>query len=484
MGPRVIWSSGNLRTGANPVCGACPGRSAKFRPTSRSSCPRGSGLRLDANSPGERLPSTIRCGWEAQLVIVEGRRRLLRLGRRSEGRFKRLTATRTRGGWRLELATINDAPFDDADRVRVGDLASEHVSGRLARAGPALPRLDAGELPPDAVDGSARPGSSDIRGCVIMGHDLPMLEALARRLDPQQTLLYLPDWRTGRLRPQLPRLRRAAAELAPFVDRAHALGFRVMLHVNYFGVDPLNPLYAQFEPFQVRDPWGNHEKQWWLWTAADPPIKFAYINPACSGVARAVRRRRWWNSAADSAIDALHLDQTLCIYNDHNGRIDGLTMLEGNVALHRELRAALPEVALSGEGLNEVTCRYEAFAQRHVWGMDHADGTWDAAWLRCAASDQLLPVAAVHDDLRLPRHRLARTGPVLRGLERGLRALGRDSHAEAVAGGVRGQTVVFFASSWTRPRIGSVASSRPTSTVNGQAIAFPFRAADGGAAVR
>ena len=72
--------------------------------------------------------------------------------------------------------------------------------------------------------------------------------------------------------------------------------------------------------------------------------------------------------------DALHLDQTLCIYNDHNGRIDGLSMLQGSIQLHRQLREALPQVALSGEGLNEVTCRYEAFAQRHVWGLDHAQG--------------------------------------------------------------------------------------------------------------
>jgi hypothetical protein len=83
-------------------------------------------------------------------------------------------------------------------------------------------------------------------------------------------------------------------------------------------------------------------------------------------------------------VDALHLDQTLCIFNDHTGRIDGLNMIRGNDALHEELAAALPQVALSGEGLNEVTCRREAFAQRHVWGLHHAEGTWNEASLRCA----------------------------------------------------------------------------------------------------
>ena len=47
-------------------------------------------------------------------------------------------------------------------------------------------------------------------------------------------------------------------------------------------------------------------------------------------------------------------------------------------------RQALPHVALSGEGLNEVTCRYEAFAQRHVWGLDHTKGTYDRRLLDAA----------------------------------------------------------------------------------------------------
>ena len=34
-------------------------------------------------------------------------------------------------------------------------------------------------------------------------------------------------------------------------------------------------------------------------------------------------------------------------------------------------------MALSGEGLNEITSQYEHFAQRHIWGMDHVHRTWD-----------------------------------------------------------------------------------------------------------
>jgi hypothetical protein len=145
-----------------------------------------------------------------------------------------------------------------------------------------------------------------------------------------------------------------------------------MPHVNYFGCDPKNPVFAQFKAYQARDPFSK-ELLWWEWPA-EPPIKFAYINPA-SRAWRELFVARLKEVVSRHHVDAFHLDQTLSIYNDANGLVDGMNFFEGNVALHRELRAALPDVALSGEGLNEVTCRYEAFAQRHVWGMDHAHGT-------------------------------------------------------------------------------------------------------------
>jgi hypothetical protein len=223
----------------------------------------------------------------------------------------------------------------------------------------------------------------DVRCMVIMGLDQAMLAELAKRLDPAQTMLYVPSWRSAGYDRDYPTYDAPFDTLEPFVKQAHALGFRVMLHVNHFGVDPKHPLYKQFERYQVRDPWGEHERQWWVWDRAEPEIRFAYINPACKAwrehfvgqMSKLCRRYE---------IDALHLDQTLCIYNDHNGLIDGMSMIDGNVALHRSLREALPDVALSGEGLNEVTCRYEAFAQRHAWGINHADGTWSRRPLSCA----------------------------------------------------------------------------------------------------
>lgn len=90
-----------------------------------------------------------------------------------------------------------------------------------------------------------------------MNLDRQLLEALVRRFDPRQTLLYLPNWRAAGYDRDYPQYDKPVPELEPFLRRAHELGFRTMLHVNYFGVDPLNPLYKEFEPYQVRDPFGG-----------------------------------------------------------------------------------------------------------------------------------------------------------------------------------------------------------------------------------
>ncbi len=343
--------------------------------------PGRSGLRLTPDTPGSRQEFDYPVTWEAQLVIVEGPKSGCFVWANDvKGRFKRLTVERTGSGWRLGLVSINAAPFDkltacDSVEWRLNTYVGDwRVPARRYR---------------DWADANLRPAPlasqhpewvKDIRGCVIMGLDRAVLDALPVRFEPRQTLLYLPDWRTAGYDRNYPDYDHPRTELAPFIKRAHELGFRVMLHVNYFGVDPLNPLYKEFEPHQVRDPWESHEKLWWTWDRADPPIRFAYINPAFKPW-RDLFTACMVRLCQSTSTDALHLDQTLCIFNDNGGLIDGQSMLDGNIAIHRQLREVLPQVALSGEGLNEVTYRNEAFAQRHVWGLNH-----DAASRRLSAS--------------------------------------------------------------------------------------------------
>ncbi len=346
--------------------------------------PGTSGVRLTAETPQANHQFDYPLLWEAQLVVVEGPQGGFYVwAEDSNFRYKRLVVERRPSGWRLGLYTINDAPFDK-------QTACHSVAWRLntyqgdwrvaARRYRDWFRQQAGPIP----IAQQHPGwVKDIRGCVIMPTDRRTLELLPKEFDPQQTLLYIYDWRQPGYDRDYPDYEQIRPELMPLVERAHELKFRVMLHVNYFGVDPLHPLYQQFEQYQVRSPWNEHEKEWWVWPPEKPDIRFAYINPA-SRAWRDLFTSSMVRLCQHTGIDALHLDQTLCIYNDHNGRIDGMSMMEGNIALHKQLREALPEVALSGEGLNEITCRYEAFAQRHVWGIDHAKGTFDRRMLAAA----------------------------------------------------------------------------------------------------
>ena len=238
--------------------------------------PGNSGLRLTADTPGGLHQFDYPISWEAQLVVIEGPWHGFYVWADDvKGRFKRLTVERRASGWRLCFTTINNAPFDDLTACEsvawhVGVYEGDwRVPARRYR------EWSEAHFHPTPVERQPPGWVKDIRACVIMGLDLRVLEALPRRLDPKQTLLYLPDWRTAGYDRDYPEYDKIVPQLEPFVKRAHELGFRVMLHVNYFGVDPLNPLYKEFEPYQVRDPFGKHEKQWWLWTEADPVIKFA-----------------------------------------------------------------------------------------------------------------------------------------------------------------------------------------------------------------
>ncbi len=362
----ITWSIGNIPLSMNIIV------------------PGFSGIKLSADSPGATHIFDYAFTWEAQLVIVEGPGYGFYVWAEDDaGRHKRLTVHRAKDGWRLELTTINFAPFDELTECQSVPWHLNTYEGTWRVPARRYRDWAVEHLAPTPVARQQPAWVKDIRCCVVMGLDIAIIEQLATRLDPQQTLLYVYDWRKAGYDRDYPVYDQPMKKLGPFLDRAHGLGYRVMLHVNYFGCDPLNSLYETFEPFQVRDPRGTHEKQWWLWTKADPIIKFAYINPAHKPW-RELFVARMKRLCETYAVDALHLDQTLCIWNDHNGLIGGQSMLQGNLALHRELREALPQVALSGEGLNEVTYRYEAFAQRHVWGIYHADGTFDHSYIKTA----------------------------------------------------------------------------------------------------
>lgn len=346
--------------------------------------PARSGLKFTASTPGASQVFNYPIEWEAQMLIVEGKSGgFLLWAEDAEGIYKRLTLDRGPEGWRLGFITMPFAPFEDKSACTSVRWHLNVYQGDWRV--PAKQYRDWAEtaFKPVRVQDQSPAWVKDIRCCVIMRAHRDLLEPLPKLLDPAQTLLYLYDWRAAGYDRNYPDYKEVTEAFAPFLARAHELGFRVMLHVNYFGCDPKHPVYKHMEMFQCRSPWGVHEREWWTWDRAVPPIKFAYINPA-SKKWRDFYVARIKELCTAYPVDALHLDQTLCIYNDYQGLVDGMSMMQGNVALHEALRNALPQVALSGEGLNEVTYRFEAFAQRHVWGINHSDGTFNEGQLTAA----------------------------------------------------------------------------------------------------
>ena len=344
------------------------------------------GFKMTAQSPSPAADLEYPMAWEAQLVIIEGQGRGFYVwADDTAGRYKRIRIRLKPDGWWIGFTTWNGAPFEDHDacqsvKWRVNVYAGDwRVPARRYRAWAAK------NLP--LVTDRQPAWVKDIRCVVLMFNDpgAETLDMLAKRVDPRQTLVYVPNWRPDGYDRMYPNYD-SVPQFGPFVKHAHELGFRVMPHLNYFAVDPNHPLYQQFKAHHVRDTWGAHEQQWFTWDDATNPAnnrKLAYIDPAYKPwrdllIARIRTLRETYG------VDAVYLDQTLNIFNDYTGLCDGVSMLQGNLALGRELRGALPDLAVGGESLNEVTARYQDFCQRHAYGIDFDHSTWNKPQLKDA----------------------------------------------------------------------------------------------------
>jgi hypothetical protein len=336
--------------------------------------PGHSGLRFGADAPYGTHQLEYPLAWEAQFVLLQGKRGgLLIFAEDNAERFKALHLEHQRGRFLIGFETRCTAPFEPlTETTSVRWRVHAYEGSWLVGAG--FYRQWAEKTFGLAEVRAKQPAwVKEVQFVVITDLDAEKLKLLARSVEPRQTLLYVPDWRRDGYDRNYPDYT-ARAGFAEQMKQARDLGFRVMLHVNYFGCTPENPAYKEMQPFHIRDPF-TQALLYWDWQRATPPIKFAYVNPAAK-TWRQLFVRKMVEVCQQFQPDALHLDQTLCIYNDAHGVIDGMNMMQGNLALHRELCDALPQVALSGEGLNEITCRYESFAQRHLYGLNFIDAEW------------------------------------------------------------------------------------------------------------
>jgi hypothetical protein len=338
-----------------------------------------SGQRFGGNGPEGRWEFQYPTQWESPFVVIQGRQGgwLIR-AEEAAHRFRMLVLEHRDATFWLRFESHTFGPFEERGAIESVQWRISPYRGTWQVPAGAMARRVAGLYQPIPL-ARQQPDWVDKIGLVVVMHlDWGLLPALSRACEPSQTLIYLYHWRNNRYDRNYPDYT-PNKNFREFVDRAHKRGFKVMPHINYFGCNPKNQLYEELQQWQIIDPFTGKGRGW-KWEKSDPPISYAYISPASTRW-RDLLVEKMVTLVREYDIDALHLDQNNCIFNDANGDVDGLNPFEGNILLHRQLRSALPDVAFGGEGLNEVTLPFVAFAQRHVRGIDFSEETWDESKL-------------------------------------------------------------------------------------------------------
>jgi hypothetical protein len=323
--------------------------------------PAHTGVVFDKKKPGVgyflQYPNT----WHAQMAVFEAAAgSMLVYSTDTQMQFKQLRIS-TRGNTTIDVALATEAvaPYTTATTVPAIEWRLRAFSGDWRNAADVYRTWLITNRPPTSI--ANYPWVSNIRTVVILPADQSLLAPLASILTPSKTLLYLPDWRQFGYDVNYPDYT-PRADTAAFIAAAHALGFKVMLHLDLIGVSPGNPDYAGVQAFHVRTS-ESLEQVGWRWEMPpSTPYRFAYINPAAPAF-RSLFITRVAAGLNGLGADAIHLDISAPMMNDGNGPIGGLNYGQGSVLLHQELAAAFPTLALGGEGQNDILYRFHSFAQ-------------------------------------------------------------------------------------------------------------------------
>ncbi|HUF11035.1 MAG TPA: DUF6259 domain-containing protein [Rhodothermales bacterium] len=199
------------------------------------------------------------------------------------------------------------------------------------------------------------------------------IASFSKRHPPENTMLYLPGYAEGGIDSRIPSYDPSeglggAAAFKSLVDRAHDLGYRVMIHTNVLGMAYSHPLYEKFERYQVVDVFGR--RQGWAMDIDGDWLTepyFAYMNPGERAWTELMTRTL--GALIESfGLDAVFLDQTLLAFNVSRGP----NFVQGMRRHVEALQAAYPNVLFAGEGLNDIVQPALPVAQIH--GIDSVAG--------------------------------------------------------------------------------------------------------------
>lgn len=319
----------------------------------------------------------------------------------TENRFKQFRYNyKGNGTWNVAFDTINNAPFSLHDSI-------ESVTWRL--------NTYKGDwtIPADQYKHWAykaynivekeryRPNWMNSLQLIIKHADYisdkqitQFLDLLQKHVDPPRTLLFMTHWSDPT--PIIPNWV-ASERGVRFNNEARKRGFRTMYFANYFGITPDHPKFDEFKPHFIRNPYTQEPEGWNLkeeWSEATK-IQLYYVNPACKGW-RDYQISQFKALFEKSFADGLFIDQTFVIFNDGNGLIEGQSTVDGNLAFHRELLEAIPDIAVGGEGINEITMQYESFCELHFLSLEmKKDQNGNLNWeINAAAFDRMVPLVS------------------------------------------------------------------------------------------
>lgn len=303
--------------------------------------------------------------WQAQMAVYEtSAGSAVLYSTDPQYLFKRLSFA-SRDNTTLDLCVVTEAPgpWASASSVPTVEWRMKAFAGDWRTAAAVYRDWLAANRPP--VPDSSHAWVRNIRTVVDLGLfwgnlDPSMLDTLAAELNAAQTLIYIPGWRQSGYDVNYPDYTPQDG-VAAFIAKAHSLGFKVMLHTNLVGASPGNPDFASVQQWQAKDP-GTLQPRGWNWSDPASPTRHAFINPA-SSTWRKLFISRVGAGVAALQPDALHLDTSEWMFNDGNGLIEGLSYAQGSVQLHKDVMAAFPNLALGGEGTNDIIYGCNSFAQ-------------------------------------------------------------------------------------------------------------------------
>jgi hypothetical protein len=231
--------------------------------------------------------------------------------------------------------------------------------------------------------------------------DGAVLDALAKRVRPQDCLIHFPNWRTDPYDENYPSYTASDAARA-FIEKGQALGFRMMPHFNAIDMDPSHPSYAYVRDFQYRGI-ERQDLKGWSWyqgrglgvpesnasrQANRDKKVMVKVHPGLS-MWRSILGQQILQASQALDLDSVFIDVTLVTQNLHNCFVEGMTASEGMKRLIRHVAELGKGLVVGGEGLNEITMQGQSFAQAHLFKSWHSSVAGLERTGGCALNDLL-----------------------------------------------------------------------------------------------